>query len=142
MQVSFSFAPFGSDAAASPEVLALGRRLAPFSPMEFQQTGALQETHLVRAATKGHIGRGGGSVRESFTAQKEHANYWAAIVWTRVTLGTMRGVNGTLTFTADGLPGGSVSLTDAVCVGAAGHVMGMTSIVKFDFVGGTWTTGA
>lgn len=138
MKVTFTYAPVGGRLIKA-EVLSLGRRLSPLAPVEFSHDGVVQESHPIRSADKAFFGRGGGSVSESFVAQKEHATHWAAIVWTRVTIGPMRGAAGTLMFEDD--TAGRISLVNAICKTARGHLEGITSFVNFQFVGGSWTAG-
>lgn len=139
MKVTFTYTPLlgGSSRA---EVLALGQRNAPIAPMEFSHVGVAQSAHAIRSETLSFFARGGGNVTESFQAQKEHDSYWAAVTWTRIEVGKMRGKSGTLLFEAD-VGSGRIRLVNAVCVSASGSITGIVSFIDFTFVGGLWLPG-
>ncbi len=140
MKVTFIYAPSLIGPQTTPESLALGNRHSPLAPMDFEHTGEAQASFPPRALAKTFFGRGGGHVVESFIAQKEHTSYFAAVIWTRVTLGNLRGRQGTLQFDAnDGT--GRVRLLNCVCIKARGHLVGLVSFVNFQFIGGSWVNG-
>lgn len=109
--------------------------------MSFTHTGVAQASHPIRATAQVFFGRGGATTTESFTAQQEHASYWAGVVWSRVSLSAARGKNGNLTFEGD--TGGRITLRDCVMTEAtaAPGLVGTVSFVRFTFVGGTWENG-
>lgn len=145
MKVTFSYTPLGLSAPVTPLVLALGERLSPLSPVDFAWVGVVQESHPMRADAKVFIGRGGRSETESFVAQKEHADHWAAMVWSRITLQPAIGHNGTLLYEGD--TGGRIKLVGCVLgsavgaqVGSMPPVCGFVTSIRFTFMGGTWQT--
>jgi hypothetical protein len=140
VKVTFTYKPINGT-TQTPIVLALGQRLSPLSPVAFSHTGVAQAVHAVRAEAQSFIGRGGGSTTETFVAQQEHADYWSAMVWSRVSLSAARGKNGTLTYEGD--RGGRIRLVDCVLIGAenAPGIIGTLSLIRFTFVGGTWING-
>jgi len=139
VKVTFTYVTNLGGAATTPIVLALGQRLSPLEPVQFRHSGAAQESFPARGAAKTFFGRGGASTVERFTAQQEHANHFAAVTWTRVTLSAARGKQGTLDYQGDA--GGRVRLLNCVLTEAAGRLQGTTSYVEFEFIGGTWQSG-
>ena len=121
------------------EPIALGQRQSPMGPVEFGGTGEAQPRFPARAASMEYIGRGGGALTENFVCHKEHASHWAAMVYSRITLPGLRGVNGTLIFEDD--VAGRISLINAVCQQYDGHIEGRVSYIKFLFRGGIWWNG-
>lgn len=135
MKVTFTYTPLlGGTSTAEP--LALGQRMSPIAPMEFSHAGTAQAAHPIRSETLVFFARGGGNVTENFQAQKEHSSYWDAVVWTRITVGRMRGKSGTLLFEDN--VSGRIRLVGAVCTAASGRLIGNVSFVDFTFVGGIW----
>lgn len=109
--------------------------------MAFSHTGIAQPSQPIRSEAQIFYGRGGATTTEGFVAQKEHANYWAAVVWSRVTLSAARGKQGNLIFEGDA--GGRITLRDCVLTeaSAAPGIVGTVSLIRFTFVGGTWENG-
>lgn len=138
MKVTFTYITQLGGSSTTPIVLALGQRQSPLAPVQFRHTGIAQESTPARSASKRFFGRGGASTVERFRAHKEHSDYWAAMIWSRVTLSAARGKNGTLEFMGDA--GGRIKLVDCVLTEASGHLEGLTTYIDFEFVGGTWGT--
>lgn len=124
-----------SGGSSSTIKLALGTRLAP-TDHHFNYTGVAQPVHYPRAEKKTFFARGGASVTESFTCLKEHSEYWNAVIWTRKTMAPIIGKRGDLKFEGDN--GGQIILIDCICTVAGGRIVGGTSLVDFEFVGGIW----
>lgn len=141
MRVTFTYHPLVQSTPTTALALALGERLSPVGPVQFSHSGQVQASRPVRAETATFFGRGGASTTESFVAQKEHVDHWAAMVWSRVTLGAARGKAGTLLYEGDN--GGRIKLVECVLVSAEGApgLVGITSFIRFTFVGGLWQPG-
>jgi hypothetical protein len=138
MKVNFLYVPVTGGGTITPTpALALGSKLSPLN-QSFNHAGVPQAVHYPRAAAMSFFGRGGANVSETFTAQADHASYWAAVVYTRVKLGALMGTKGTLRFDADD-GGGSIQLIGCVCTKASGRLIGLLSLVDFEFVGGVWS---
>lgn len=140
MKVTFTYQTTLGATPTTALALGLGQRLSPISPVNFSGTGVAQLSHPVRAAAVTVFARGGGVIQESLVCQKEHSNYAAAVIWSRVTLGGARGKQGTLLYEFDA--GGSIRLLNAVLTGyaAAPGVVGILTLIRFDFTGASWTT--
>lgn len=140
MKVKFQYKPIGGTTLTTEE-LSLGQRNSPLGPMNFSHTGIAQASHPIRSEAQVFFGRGGATTTETFIAQKEHANFWAAVVWSRVTLSAARGKQGNLIFEGDA--GGRITLRNCVMTEAtaAPGLVGTVSLIRFTFIGGTWENG-
>jgi hypothetical protein len=109
--------------------------------MTFSHTGIAQASQPIRSDAQVFYGRGGATTTEAFVAQKEHTSYWAAVVWSRVTLSGARGKQGNLIFEGDA--GGRITLRDCVLTEASASpgIVGTVTLIRFTFVGGTWVNG-
>ena len=137
MKVSFAYVPV-TGGSSTTIMVALGSKLSPLN-QSFNHSGVAQPVHYARASTQTFFGRGGGAVSETFTAMNEHSNYFAAMIFTRVTLGDLRGRSGQLIYQDDA--SGRITLANCVCTKASGKLIGLASFTDFEFSGGVWTNG-
>jgi hypothetical protein len=140
VNVTFQYRALGGKTLTTLK-LSLGTRNSPLGPMAFSHTGVAQASQPIRSEAQVFYGRGAASTTETFVAQKEHANYWAGVVWSRVELSKARGKQGNLIFEGDG--GGRITLRDCVMTEATASpgLVGTVSLIRFTFVGGTWENG-
>jgi hypothetical protein len=139
MRVIFQYQSLTAGAVGRVLTLALGRRLSPLAPMRFSHSGEVQVVMYPRAETATVFGRGNGMVTEQFTCDYESDDYFAALIYTRITIQDARGKRGLLTFEGDN--GGRISLDGCVLQSASGVAMGIVSRTDFTFVGGAWRAG-
>lgn len=134
MKVTFTY--INATGGTRSEVLSDGRRLTP-TQQAGSISGLLQIVERPRQKYKEVIGRGNASVEETFIGWKEHANYWAAVTYCRVTLKAMAGRRGTLIFDSDSA--GRLQLTGAGLSVAHFQIIGLATAVTYQFIGQEWT---